>query len=131
METFDSNGVIVIDPLTSVETADKAWQLYHRHRPQRKIVAMIYTHSHADPFGGSRKFIPLYLPLFESFEHLNYVEVWCFFGSIWAMANLKNLEAIVDASGHPHLPIYAPDGFLSHAVSENVYAVTAMSRRAV
>lgn len=31
----------------------------------------------------------------------------------------------------PDIPIYAPEGFLAHTVSENVYAGPAMSRRAV
>ncbi|WP_328911141.1 MBL fold metallo-hydrolase [Streptomyces sp. NBC_00234] len=33
--------------------------------------------------------------------------------------------------GHPPVPILAPAGFLEHAVSENVYAGNAMTRRAV
>lgn len=32
--------------------------------------------------------------------------------------------------GHPQVPILAPEGFLEHAVSENVYAGNAMNRRA-
>lgn len=31
----------------------------------------------------------------------------------------------------PTFPIYAPDGFLDHAVSENVYAGVAMTRRSM
>lgn len=45
-------GLIVIDPLTSVETAQAALALYFEHRPKRPISAVIYTHSHADHFGG-------------------------------------------------------------------------------
>ena len=33
--------------------------------------------------------------------------------------------------GHEHVPIMAPEGFMEHAVSENVYAGNAMLRRAV
>ncbi|WP_210746867.1 alkyl/aryl-sulfatase [Nocardia speluncae] len=33
--------------------------------------------------------------------------------------------------GHPPIPILAPEGFLEHAVSENVYAGNAMNRRAI
>lgn len=47
-------GVIVVDPLTSVETARAALDLYFRHRPRRPVVAVIYTHSHVDHFGGVR-----------------------------------------------------------------------------
>ena len=45
-------GVIVIDPLTCVETARAAFELYRQHRGERKVRAVIYTHSHADHFGG-------------------------------------------------------------------------------
>ena len=45
-------GVIVIDPLISKETAAAAWALYQEHRGPREVVAMIYTHSHIDHFGG-------------------------------------------------------------------------------
>lgn len=45
-------GVIVIDPLISKETAAAAWALYQEHRGARTVVAMIYTHSHIDHFGG-------------------------------------------------------------------------------
>jgi alkyl sulfatase BDS1-like metallo-beta-lactamase superfamily hydrolase len=45
-------GVIVIDPLTSTEVAAAALQLYRTHRGDRTVVAVIYTHSHADHFGG-------------------------------------------------------------------------------
>jgi alkyl sulfatase BDS1-like metallo-beta-lactamase superfamily hydrolase len=45
-------GVIVIDPLISKETAAAAWALYQEHRGPRTVVAMIYTHSHIDHFGG-------------------------------------------------------------------------------
>ncbi|MBL8490733.1 MAG: MBL fold metallo-hydrolase, partial [Rhodocyclaceae bacterium] len=45
-------GLIVIDPLTSKETAQASLELYYRHRPRRPVVAVIYSHSHADHFGG-------------------------------------------------------------------------------
>ncbi|QLL07293.1 MBL fold metallo-hydrolase [Mycobacterium vicinigordonae] len=46
-------GVIVIDPLVSTETAAAALQLYRTHRGgERPVVAVIYTHSHVDHFGG-------------------------------------------------------------------------------
>ena len=46
-------GIIVIDPLVSTETAKAALDLYYAHRPKRPVVAMIYTHSHADHYGGA------------------------------------------------------------------------------
>ena len=46
------NGLIVIDPLVSTEVAAAALQLYRSHRGDRTVVAVIYTHSHVDHFGG-------------------------------------------------------------------------------
>jgi alkyl sulfatase BDS1-like metallo-beta-lactamase superfamily hydrolase len=45
-------GLIVIDPLVSTEVAAAALQLYRTHRGERPVVAVIYTHSHIDHFGG-------------------------------------------------------------------------------
>ena len=45
-------GVIVIDPLISTETAAAALKLYRSNRGERPVVAVIYTHSHIDHFGG-------------------------------------------------------------------------------
>nr|WP_239656165.1 alkyl sulfatase dimerization domain-containing protein [Mycobacterium riyadhense] len=46
-------GVIVIDPLVSTEVAAAALTLYRTHRGgDRPVVAVIYTHSHVDHFGG-------------------------------------------------------------------------------
>ncbi|MFF3908291.1 alkyl/aryl-sulfatase [Streptomyces sp. NPDC001848] len=86
------DGVIVVDPLISAECAAAALGLYRRHRGQRPVTALIYTHSHVDHFGGARGVLP------------------------------REAEAGV--------PVLAPAGFLQHAVSENVYAGPAMSRRA-
>ncbi|GAB3025955.1 hydrolase [Mycobacterium bourgelatii] len=46
-------GIIVIDPLVSTEVAAAALALYREHRgADRPVVAVIYTHSHVDHFGG-------------------------------------------------------------------------------
>lgn len=46
-------GIIVIDPLVSTEVAAAALALYREHRGgDRPVVAVIYTHSHVDHFGG-------------------------------------------------------------------------------
>ncbi len=82
------NGVIVIDPLISKETAAAALALYREHRGDRQVMAVIYTHAHIDHFGG---------------VHGVYRE---------------------------GIPIVAGHGFMDSAVSENVYAGGAMSRRA-
>ena len=47
-------GLIVIDPMTAMETAKAGMDLYFKHRPKKPVVAVIYTHSHADHFGGVR-----------------------------------------------------------------------------
>lgn len=87
-------GVVIVDPLISKETAAAALQLYRKHRGDKPVVAVIYTHSHVDHFGG--------------------------------------VKGVVDpkdvASGK--VKIVAPEGFMEHAVSENVFAGNAMSRRA-
>ena len=45
-------GVIVIDPLISKETAAAALALYRQYRGDRQVMAVIYTHAHGDHFGG-------------------------------------------------------------------------------
>ena len=87
-------GVIVIDPLISMECAAAALALYRSHRGERPVSAVIYTHSHVDHFGGVKGVVS------EQAVHAGEVPVW------------------------------APAGFLEHAVSENVLAGTAMARRA-
>jgi alkyl sulfatase BDS1-like metallo-beta-lactamase superfamily hydrolase len=47
-------GILVIDPLVSAETAAAALGLYRRHRGNRPVTGLLYTHSHADHFGGAR-----------------------------------------------------------------------------
>ena len=85
-------GVIVIDPLVSCETAAAALALYRSVRGDRPVTALIYTHSHVDHFGGAAGVVP---------------------------------------NGDPGgIPIVAPAHFLEHAVSENLQAGAAMSRRA-
>ncbi|POP43092.1 hypothetical protein CHU32_17785 [Superficieibacter electus] len=45
-------GIIVIDPLVSAPAAKASLDLYFQHRPQKPVVAVIYTHSHVDHYGG-------------------------------------------------------------------------------
>ncbi|KAJ5765927.1 beta-lactamase-like protein [Penicillium odoratum] len=47
-------GVVIIDPLTAVETAAAALDLYRKNRGDRKVTGVIYSHSHIDHFGGAR-----------------------------------------------------------------------------
>jgi alkyl sulfatase BDS1-like metallo-beta-lactamase superfamily hydrolase len=87
-------GIVVIDPLISAETAVAALALYREHRGHRPVTGLVYTHSHVDHFGGAKGVI--------------------------------SAEEV--AAGR--VPVLAPAGFLHHAVSENVFAGTAMGRRA-
>jgi alkyl sulfatase BDS1-like metallo-beta-lactamase superfamily hydrolase len=47
-------GIIVIDPLISIEVARAGLELYTQHRGRRPVSALIYTHSHTDHYGGVR-----------------------------------------------------------------------------
>ena len=47
-----NTGWIIIDPLTSAETARAALDLANQHLGQREVRAIIITHSHVDHFGG-------------------------------------------------------------------------------
>ena len=47
-------GITVIDPLVSAETAKVGMDLYYKNRGKRPVVAVIYTHSHVDHYGGVR-----------------------------------------------------------------------------
>jgi alkyl sulfatase BDS1-like metallo-beta-lactamase superfamily hydrolase len=87
-------GIVVIDPLISAESAAAALALYREHRGERPVTGLIYTHCHIDHFGGAKGVV--------SAEEVREREV----------------------------PVLAPAGFLEHAVSENVFAGTAMGRRA-
>jgi len=48
------NGWIVFDPLTAKETARAALELVNEKLGKRPVVAVVYSHSHADHFGGVR-----------------------------------------------------------------------------
>src|SRR6201995_4249213 len=47
-------GVIVFDTLTSIEGARAAMELYFKHRGKRPVMAVIFTHTHTDHWGGAR-----------------------------------------------------------------------------
>ena len=88
------DGIIVMDPLVSAETAKASLDLYYEHRPKKPVVAVIYSHSHVDHYGGVR--------------------------GVVSEDDVKSGK----------VKIFAPEGFLDHAVAENVMAGNAMSRRA-
>jgi len=86
-------GWIVFDPLTAKETARAALEFINEKLGKRPVVAVVYSHSHGDHFGGVHGVID---------------------------------EA--DATSGKVLVI-APENFLEAAISENVFAGAAMSRR--
>ncbi|WP_202308568.1 MBL fold metallo-hydrolase, partial [Dryocola clanedunensis] len=47
-------GITVVDPLISAESAKAAVDLYYSNRGKKPVVAVIYTHSHIDHYGGVR-----------------------------------------------------------------------------
>ncbi|ARN19664.1 alkyl/aryl-sulfatase [Piscinibacter gummiphilus] len=87
-------GWIVIDPLMSAEVARHTLEFAMQRLGRKPVVAVIYTHSHVDHFGGVRGVVD---------------------------------EADVRSG---KVPVYAPEGFMAHAVAENVLAGNAMTRRA-
>jgi len=46
-------GWIVVDPLTTVETAKKAMESVNQALGERPVTAILFTHSHIDHFGGA------------------------------------------------------------------------------
>ncbi len=48
-----ATGIIVIDTLSMPEAAREALDLYFAHRPRKPVVAVIYSHSHGDHYGGA------------------------------------------------------------------------------
>jgi alkyl sulfatase BDS1-like metallo-beta-lactamase superfamily hydrolase len=52
-------GWIVFDPLTAVETSRAAKELLDEHVEVLPVVAVIYSHSHGDHFGGVRGLVSL------------------------------------------------------------------------
>lgn len=51
-------GWIVIDPLTTPATAKAGLALANQHLGERPVSAIVYTHSHADHFGGVGGILP-------------------------------------------------------------------------
>ncbi len=45
-------GLIVLDTLSTIETANAAMELYYANRPKKPVSAVVISHSHADHFGG-------------------------------------------------------------------------------
>ena len=47
-----TDGWVIIDPLTTATTAAACLELANTHLGERPVTAVIYTHSHADHYGG-------------------------------------------------------------------------------
>lgn len=45
-------GWILVDPLTARETASRAFRFARKHLGEKPVVAILFTHSHIDHFGG-------------------------------------------------------------------------------
>jgi len=54
---ISDKGYIIIDPLTSTDTARAAMQLVHDHLGKKPITAVIYSHSHGDHWSGVKGII--------------------------------------------------------------------------
>ncbi len=94
-------GIIVIDPLTTVDAAKAGMDLYYESVPsalingkKRPVKAVLISHPHIDHYGGT--------------------------------LGIMSKEEFASTG----TPIIAPEGFLENAVSENVYAGNIMTRRA-
>ena len=87
-------GYIIVDPLITKEVAKAAMDLVFEYLPKKPVVAVIYSHSHADHFGG-----------------------------------VKGVISAEDVAAGK-VRVIASEGFMQHAVSENVLAGNVMSRRA-
>lgn len=100
-----NSGRIVFDPLMTMECSKAAMELIEKNLGEKPIKAVVISHPHIDHFGGIKGVI--------SEEEV-------------ADSSLP-IEAQI-ASGK--IPIIVPEHFTTHAVSENVYAGKAMTRRA-
>ena len=54
-----ATGWIVFDPLTAAETASAALALINEQLGKRPVVAVVYSHSHGDHFGGAHGVVDL------------------------------------------------------------------------
>lgn len=99
------NGWIVFDVLMCKEDMAAAKALMEKHFGPIDVKAVLFSHSHIDHYGG----------IFGLIDQEDAAD-----------ASLSLEEQL--ASGK--VVVLAPEGFLEHAVSENLYAGPAMGRRA-
>ena len=99
------HGWIVFDVLMCQEDMEEAKALMEKHFGHLKIVAVLYSHSHIDHYGG-------------------------IFGLIKKEDAADGTLPLQEQFASGKVVVIAPEGFLEHAVSENIYAGAAMGRRA-
>ncbi|MBR4908635.1 MAG: MBL fold metallo-hydrolase [Acidaminococcaceae bacterium] len=99
------HGWIVFDVLMCEEDMAEAKALMEKHFGSLHIVAVLYSHSHVDHYGG-------------------------IFGLIKKEDAADETLSLQEQFASGKVVVIAPDGFLEHAVSENIYAGGAMARRA-
>jgi len=97
-------GWIVIDPLTSAETARAGLALLRAHVSQEPVAAIISTHSHIDHWGGVK--------------------------GILDSEGKPLAPDATPAGSEGKILYYAPAGFYEESLSENLYLGNAMFRRA-
>ena len=99
------SGWIVFDCTMCAETAQAAMQLIEKNLGSYPVKAVVISHSHADHFGG--------------------------IGGVIGAEDVADASLpIEDQLASGKVPIIVPEGFAEHAISENIYAGKAMSRRA-
>ena len=100
-----NNGWIIFDVLMCKQNMKAARELMEKRFGTLDVKAVMYSHSHVDHFGG--------------------VE-----GAIDRTKVADSSLSIKAQLASGKIPVLAPEGFLKHAISENVYAGIAMARRA-
>ncbi len=109
------NGLIVVDPLTSKETAKAALdQFYEYLDKNRRVIASLAHRKDKRPI---REIAPVKAVII-SHSHLDH------FAGVWGVIEPKDLDAQT-------VKVYAPQGFLKEAVSENVLLGRIMEERAI
>lgn len=98
------SGWIVIDPLTSAETARAGLALLRAHVSTNPVVAILSTHSHIDHYGGVN-------------------------GILTAEGKVIAPDP-TPAGSQGKILYFAPSGFYEEALSENLYLGNVMFRRA-
>ena len=100
-----NSGWILFDPLLAIECSRAAMDLIYKNLGKFPIKAIVISHSHIDHYGGIKGVI--------SQEEV-------------ADGRLPIDEQLTSGK----FPIIVSEGFVEHAVSENVYCLNAMTRRA-